>query len=71
MFAVFHAMRHANETGGERTILRVALVLTTCGHRGDGRTMIIAITIEDLVLLAAIALVRDLTDDLEALLVRL
>ena len=50
--------------------MRVAFVLTTRRQRGDGRAVIIAVTVQDFVLLAAIAFVRDLADHLEALLVR-
>ena len=71
VLAVFHAVRNADEAGGKRTILRVALVLTTCGHRRQCRAVVVTITVEDLVLLAAIALMCDLTDDLKAFFVGL
>ena len=71
VLAVLHAVRHADETGREGSVLGVALVLTACGHRRQGRAVVVAVTVQDLVLLAAIALVRDLANDLEALLVGL
>ncbi len=69
--AVFHAMRDADEARREGAVLHVALVLAARRHGGERAAVVIAVAVEDLVLLAAMALVRDLADHLEGLLVRL
>ena len=68
---ILEAMRHPHEPGRKRPVLCVALILTTCGHGRDGGTVIIALPIQDLVLLAAVVLVADLADHLERFLIGL
>jgi len=64
-------MRHPDKAGGIRPVLRATLVLATGRQAGDRGAVIIAVAIEDLVLLAAVALVGDLADHLEGLFIGL
>ena len=65
-FAIFKAMRHGNETFGEGAILRAALMLATGSQCRNGGAMIIALAVQDFILLAAIFLMRNLSDHFEA-----
>ena len=71
MLAVLKAVRHADEARSEGTVLCVAFVLATCGHGCDCGTVVVAVAVKDLVLLAAVFFVGDLADQFKGLLVRL
>ncbi len=71
VLAVLKAVRHADKAGCIGAVLRVALVLTARGQAGNGGAVIVAVPVQDLVLFAAIFLVRDLAHHLEGFLVRL
>ena len=64
-------MRNLNKTRCKRAILRVAFLLATCGKAGNRGAVVIAVTVEDFVFLAAIVFVRNLADHLKGFLVRL
>ena len=67
---VLKAVRHGDKAGCVGAVLGLPLLLTARRQRGDGCAVIVALAVEDLVLLAAVFLVRDLADDLVGLLVR-
>jgi hypothetical protein len=64
-------MRHPDKARGVGAVLRVAFVLAARTQAGDGGAVVVTVAVEDLVLPAAVALVRDLPDHLEGLLVGL
>ena len=68
---VFQAMRHADEAVGIGAVLGGPLVLAAGRQRADGGAVIIAVTIQDLPLSAAMLPVGDLADHLVDLLVGL
>ncbi len=69
--AVFKTMRHHHETGRQWSVLFHPLWLPAGRQRGQRGAVIIPVTVEDLVFLAAMMPMRDLPDHLEGLLVGL
>ena len=68
--AVFEAVRNLHEARGEGAVLCVAFLLAASGEGGDGGAVIVALAVEDFVLLATVMLVRNLAHHLEGFLVR-
>ena len=71
LVAVFQAMRNLDEARRQGTILHGPLRLAAGRKRRDGRAVIVALAVEDLVLAPAVMPMRDLAHHLEDLLVGL
>ena len=69
--AVFQTMGNPHEAWRKGSVLGVALILATGGKRCNGGAVIITVTIQDLMLFAAIALMCDLTHHFKGFFIRL
>ena len=69
--AIFKAVGDGDKTGRIGSVLRVAFLLAARRQAGDGRAVIVAVAVQDLVFLAAVMARRNLADHLESLLVGL
>ena len=69
--AVFQAMGNPDESRRKGSVLGVTLILATGGQRCDGGAVIIAVTIQDFMFFAAIALMCDLAHHFKGFFIRL